>query len=148
MEHGSNTIHAVVRRLEGDAALVEVAQGGCGRCHEEGGCGGQNLTQMFCSGPRMWRVDNSLGARPGERVMVAVGQGSVRRVANLAYGVPLLAALLAAALGSSVAGDPGAMAGAVAGLVVAFAYVRWQTRRAIENPVAQPQIVSRLQSNS
>lgn len=144
MEHGDSTIRAVVRDLEGDFALVEVEQGGCGRCHEKGGCGGQQLTQMFCSGPKAWRVANTIGARPGERVLIAISEGSVRRVANLAYGLPLLAAIAAAAAGSSLAGDTGAIAGAALGLVAAFAYLHWRTRRpAIDDPLGQPHIVSR-----
>ncbi len=144
MVHGDSTIRAVVRGLEGDFALVEVEQGGCGRCHEKGGCGGQHLTQMFCSGPKAWRVANTIGARQGERVLIAISEGSVRRVANLAYGLPLLAAISAAAVGSALADDAGAMVGAAFGLVAAFSYLRWRTRRpAIDNPVGQPHIVSR-----
>lgn len=143
MERGDGTIRAVVRGIDGDFALVEVEQGGCGRCHEEGGCGGQNLTQMFCSGPRAWRVRNSTGAQPGDRVLLSIGQGSVRRVANLAYGVPLVSTIAAAAFGSSLAGDAGAIGGAMLGLVLAFSYLRWKTRQPLDNPVAQPHMISR-----
>ena len=41
------TIRGVVRSLDGENAIVEPDQGGCGRCHEKGGCGGQQLTQIF-----------------------------------------------------------------------------------------------------
>lgn len=100
-----STIRAVIRALDGDEAIVEVEQGGCGRCHEEGGCGGQQLTQMFCSSPRTYRVSNAIGAEIGDHVTVAIAAGSVRRTANLAYGVPLLASILGAVVGMQIGGD-------------------------------------------
>ena len=73
------TIRATVRSLDGDEALVEVELGGCGRCHEKGGCGGQQLTQMLCSGPKNYRVANPYGARVGDQVTVAITPGTVRK---------------------------------------------------------------------
>src|SRR6185295_16524789 len=93
------TIRGVVRALDGREAIVEVEQqGGCGRCHEEGGCGGQQLTQMFCSGPKSYRVDNTAGAVVGEAVEVAIAAGALRRSASLAYGLPLLGVVAGAFL--------------------------------------------------
>lgn len=139
----SATIRAVVRALDGQEALVEVAQGGCGRCHEEGGCGGQHLTQMFCSSPKTYRVVNSLDARVGEAVTIAVAAGSIRRTANLVYGIPLLATILGAVLGMQLSGDAGAMSGAVLGMLVALAYVRHCSRSRVQNPAERPHIISR-----
>lgn len=137
------TIRGVVRALDGNDALVEVEQGGCGRCHEEGGCGGQQLTQMFCNGPKSYRAENTFGARVGDRVLVATAPGSVRRTANLAYGMPLLGALGGAFVGMAFAGDTGAMLGALAGLVFAFAYIRRRSRRKAGTTEDRPHIVSR-----
>lgn len=141
MEAGPNTVRAVVRAINGGEAIVEVAHGGCGRCHEEGGCGGQQLTQMFCGGPKTWRVANTVGARVGQSVTIAVGEGSVRRSANLAYVFPLLAAIAGAVGGTVLAGDPGGVAGAVAGLAGAFLFVRQRARSRVENDAARPHIV-------
>ena len=96
MEAGHSTVRATVRALEGGIALVEVEQGGCGRCHEKGGCGGQNLTQMLCTSPKVYRAENRIGAAVGERGLIDIESGSVRASANLAYGVPLLACVLGA----------------------------------------------------
>ncbi len=137
-----STVRAIVRELDGDSALVEVEQGGCGRCHEKGGCGGQQLTQMFCSGPRHYRVANDVGARVGDQVTVAVAAGSLRKSANLAYILPLTATIAGAVLGMPLGGDPGAMIGAVAGLVIAFLYVRRQAARRVDDPAFHPHIVS------
>lgn len=138
-----STIHAVVRALEGPEALVEVEQGGCGRCHEKGGCGGQHLTQMFCSNAKTYRVDNVLGAKVGERVTVAIAAGSVRRSANLAYGIPLIAVIAGALLGVPFGGDAGAMLGAGGGLLLSFLYLRFRVRGGSGNSGERPYIVSR-----
>lgn len=143
MGEASNTIRARVVSLDGTMAVVEVAQGGCGRCHEEGGCGGQQLTQMFCSGPRSYRVDNTLGAEIGEQVTLGVKDGALRRSANLAYGLPVAALIIGAIAGSAVAGDLGAMLGAIGGLVAAFIFVIRRSRRSTAAAAEIPRIISR-----
>lgn len=137
------TIRGVVRALDGSDALVEVEQGGCGRCHEEGGCGGQQLTQMFCGGPKSYHAENAIGAGVGDHVVVATAPGSVRRTANLAYGIPLLGAIGGAFVGMPLGGDAGAVLGALAGLTVAFAYIRLRTSRKTGTAENRPYIVSR-----
>lgn len=136
-------IRAVVRSIEGSRALVEVESGGCGRCHEEGGCGGQNLTQMFCSGPKTYLADNDLGASVGDLVRVGIAAGAVRRSANLAYGLPLAATLTGAMLGMQFGGDLSAMAGAGLGLVLATRYLRFRSAQPTGNSEARPHIISR-----
>ncbi len=143
MPEESSTISAVVRSLDGNEALVEVEHGGCGRCHEKGGCGGQRITQMFCGGPRTYRVENAVGANPGERVTVAIAGGSLRRSANLAYGLPLTATIAGALLGTWISGDSGGIVGAVFGLMLSFSYVRFRAQDAAGNMAARPHIVSR-----
>lgn len=142
MSQEMSTIRAIVRAVDGDQALVEVESGGCGRCHEEGGCGGQNLTQMFCSGPKTYRVENSAGAEVGDHVTVAVTAGSVRRTANFAYGLPLLATIAGATLGMALAGDVGAMAGAACCLALSFFYIGFRSRGNSGNISERPHIVS------
>ena len=143
MAKEQSAIHATVRAVEGSEALVEVEGGGCGRCHENGGCGGQHLTQMFCNGPKSYRVDNPLGAGIGERVTVAVADGSVRRAANLAYGVPLVATVSGAFLGAQFGGDAGAVLGAVGCLVLSVAYIAFRSRGGAGRIGRRPYIVSR-----
>ena len=94
-----STVRAIVREINQADALVEVEQGGCGRCHEAGGCGGQQLTRMFCSTAKTYRVANEIGARVGDRVTVAIAADSVRRSANLAYVLPLTATIAGADVG-------------------------------------------------
>lgn len=143
MAQKGSTIRAMVRALDGSEAVVEVEAGGCGRCHEKGGCGGQQLTQMFCSGAKTYRVVNSVGAQVGDRVTVAIAAGSVRRTANLAYGVPLTTTIIGAALGTPLGGDVGAMLGAGIGLGLALLYVRFRSQGGSGNFTERPYIISR-----
>lgn len=138
-----STVRAVVRHLEGASADVEVEAGGCGRCHEEGGCGGQQLTQMFCSGPRHYRVDNQIGARVGDHVTVAIAAGSVRKTANIAYGIPLLALVLGAVAGNMLYGDPGAMLGALSGVALALVCIRFSADKGAGKSDSRPYIITR-----
>lgn len=144
MQAEATTIKGVVRAVDGQQAVVEIEHGGCGRCHEKGGCGGQQLTQMFCSGPKTYHVANTCAAAIGDHVTVAISAGTVTRTANLAYGVPLLAAIAGAVAGTALYGDLGAIAGAGIGLLTAFAYIRQRSRQPSGNPLDQPHIVSRL----
>jgi len=144
MNTEQNTVRAIVRELQPGSALVEVEQGGCGRCHEEGGCGGQSLTQMFCSEPKHYRVANDIGAAVGDRVTVAIAAGSVRQSANLGYVLPLTATIGGAVLGMQLGDDPGAMVGGVAGLLLAFFIVRRRMAAGTGFSENRPHIVSRL----
>ena len=137
------TIKAVIRTLDGRFANVEVEQGGCGRCHEEGGCGGQQLTQMFCSSPKTYRVDNVIGAEVGDRVTIAVAAGSVSRTANFAYILPLTVTIAGAALGALFGGDLSAIIGAGIGLAAAFLYVIARSHGKTGNFTEHPHIISR-----
>ncbi len=143
MNSEPTTVRAIVLEIDQADALVEVEQGGCGRCHEAGGCGGQHLTQMFCSTPRTYRVANEIGARIGDRVTIAISAGSVRRSANLAYVLPLTATIAGAVLGMFLGDDQGAMLGAAAGLFIAFLHARRRVAADTGTSAIRPQIISR-----
>jgi sigma-E factor negative regulatory protein RseC len=142
MDQQASTVSAVIRALDGKEALVEVEAGGCGRCHEKGGCGGQQLTQMFCASPKTYRVSNNLGLDIGDRVTLAIAAGSVRRTANLAYGVPLTATIIGAALGTLLAGDFGGILGAAVSFALSLFYVRMRSHDASGKFSERPYIVS------
>lgn len=98
---------AIVARVEGDHAYVEVGGtgAGCGRCHEAGGCQSGILGQLFRSRPRQYRIANPIGAVPGEWVIVRVADGATLRAVLLTYALPVLFLLLGAAAGSVLGGE-------------------------------------------
>lgn len=132
---------AVVTALDGEYALVRTDSGGCGRCHEAGGCGGANISQILCGNERVWRVLNTRGARVGEHVSVRVADGAVRASATLLYVVPLTLFLAGALIGASFFAETGAIAGAVAGIAIAWYRVARQIRQRHDDPRFQPHIV-------
>jgi sigma-E factor negative regulatory protein RseC len=145
VEQVDSTVCGVVRAVHGRQAEVMVEASGCGRCHEAGGCGGHNLARMFAdsTAPRTWRVDNALGVAVGERVTIAIAAGHVRRAANLAYGIPLLAAIAGALAGNAWLGDAGAIGGALLALAAAVLHLRRRAQALVDDPASAPRIISR-----
>lgn len=126
--------------VNGDTAEVLMDETGCGRCHEEGGCGGHNIGKMLCASPRTFQVCNPGNSAVGDRVTVVIAEGAVRRSALLAYVVPLLALLVGALGGSALAGELGAIAGAVSGLLGAWLVLRYVQARSTPERNSQPYI--------
>lgn len=113
---------AVVARIDGDCAYVELGgSGGCGRCHEAGGCQGGILAQLFRDKPRQYRIYNNIGAAPGDVVVVRVANGEPLRAAFLTYLLPVLLLLLGAAAGTVLGNrsDATAALGALVGFAIA-----------------------------
>jgi sigma-E factor negative regulatory protein RseC len=121
------TSEAVVLSEDGDHVLVEVTEkpSGCGRCHEEGGCGGQTLTQWFGGRSYRYRLLNGIDAKAGERVLVCVPEGGVLKAAALSYLLPALTLIAGAAVGT---GFNAALPGAIVGLVLGMMLFRWFQR--------------------
>ncbi len=136
MIDASGTITA----LDGNYAIIRMDEAGCGRCHEPGGCGGNPLSQVFCNVPRTFRVLNPGNSAVGSRVTVVIAEGSVRRSATLAYGLPLLALFLGAVGGSALAGETGAIIGSLGGLLCAWLALRYAQRSGALDQRSQPYI--------
>jgi sigma-E factor negative regulatory protein RseC len=119
---------AIVMQVKGQSALVKANQGnGCEQCNGKG-CGTGKLSQMFCSKPRLFQVDNSIGANVGDEVVISVADGAVLRGIGLVYLLPLLLLVMGAILGSIGVEQPqqrdgyaavGSLCGLIAGFVVA-----------------------------
>ncbi|MDK9704953.1 MAG: SoxR reducing system RseC family protein [Sulfuritalea sp.] len=121
---------AVVVEVSGKEVLVEVAGRAptCGSCQTQDAC--QTGLLGLSTGPRRYRLDNLIGARVGDRVSLAVADGTLWRAALASYGLPLLLAIAGAAVGQSLAADPGAVAGTMAGLGCGLVLLRHKELRA------------------
>lgn len=125
---------AVVMQVEGQHAFVQASQGGgCGQCSGKG-CGTAKLSQMFCSQPRQFQVDNPINARVGDQVVISVADGTVLRGIGLLYLLPLALLAAGAAIGNVAAPqieqrDGYAAAGAFVGLACGFILSKWAAAR-------------------
>lgn len=135
---------ATVVALQGDEAVVRTEkQGGCGRCHEPGGCGGQSLSQMFCAKPREYALLNTIAAEVGDKVVLGVPDGVLNRTALLAYVLPVVGVLLGAIGGRALAGsDSAAVVGAAVGLLLGWWWLR--RRRTAMGPEGQLTILRKV----
>lgn len=127
-------VEAVVTRVEGALAWVQAIreEGGCGRCHEPGGCRTGMLNDVLGARCQEYAVDNALAASVGARVWVEVPDGLPLRAAGWAYGLPLLGLLCGAALGQWLGGELSAAGGAGFGLLLAWGLVGRQGRMAAQ----------------
>ena len=125
----------IVTALDGLHVLVQTEQSGCGRCHEDGGCGGNTIGNMLCSTPKAFRLQNSGNLRVGDRVTIVIPEGAIRQTAMRAYLIPLLALLAGAFVGHGIAGETGAMIGSLASLSLA-----WISLRSMQFRCPQPYI--------
>lgn len=118
---------AVVARVEGDYAWVEVRKGSaCGKCDSEGSCGSGLLAEAL--GPKYYRVPNAAKARVGDVVVISAAAGSLAKAALFSYLGPLALAIAGALAGNALAGDLGAVGGVCLGLAVGVAFLRGANR--------------------
>lgn len=113
---------AVVASVAGKHAYLELGGGGCAHCHQAGGCQSGVLGRMFRAGPRQFRIPNSIGAAPGDHVIVRVAKGATLRAALVAYVLPVLLLLFGAiagnAIGDTGGGDVATAIGALSGFAL------------------------------
>jgi sigma-E factor negative regulatory protein RseC len=135
---------AIIVKVEGQYAFVKANQAnGCEQCKGKG-CGSGKLSQLFCSKPRQFRVDNPINAGVGDEVIISVAEGAVLRGVGLVYLLPLLLLIVGATLGSIGVERPEqrdayAAAGALFGLAAGFVIAKWISLRQAGNHV-QPYI--------
>jgi len=139
---------AIVVHIKGTEALVEaIGEGGCGQCNSETGCGSSKLSQLFCSKPRQFTVNNEAKAAVGDEVQITLQDGVLLRSSLLIYVLPLVLLLAGGMLGSNwsndTAGKDGfAAIGSLLGLVGGFVLAKWVSKRVRVMAVAQPLIHS------
>jgi len=139
-------IIGTVIETRGGVAVVELRdRGGCSRCAHSRLCGNTG-------GPDRLEALNTLKARSGKRVVVAVAERDVFRYTLCLYGLPLLFFLLGAVAGHLLAGpgafpvsaDAAAAIGAFSLLFVTFVILKIRLRKVTAKRDIQPQIVDIL----
>jgi sigma-E factor negative regulatory protein RseC len=129
---------ATVIQVHKSHALVQADQGsGCEQCNGKG-CGTGKLARLFCSKPRLFKVDNPINAGIGDQVIISVAEGAVLRGIGVVYLLPLLLLLGGAMIGNLWAAQAGqtdayAASGALLGLVAGFVLARSISSRQVRS---------------
>ncbi|TNF46785.1 hypothetical protein EP232_04175 [bacterium] len=108
----------------GRAMVALVRSEACGDCAAKSMCHptSENTMQM--------EVDNPVGARPGERVIIELAPEALLKASILAYLFPATVMVAGAAVGWSRTGtDMGALIGALLGFTLASLYLFIYSRR-------------------
>ena len=156
-EREAHVIETVPASQTGVPAYVRLEfeiSGGCGRCHEAGGCGGVSLAQPLCAKPKILIAPDTIGLQVGDRVLVSIPDAMLAQGITRAYLLPLLLFFAGSGLGAmllpivapmqwQLTPDVGAIAGAGFGLIAAWFQLQRSQRG---QPMGAPRIVERLYS--
>lgn len=142
---------AVVIESMGGVALVEAyPRAACGHCSASSGCATGVLARIFGDGPKRFYVDDPIGARPGEQVIVGVADGALSRACAIVYLFPLIFVIAGAAAGALSAGtshqDLAAAGGATLGLAAGYAWIRGASRARRGDRRLRPFILARAEA--
>ena len=136
---------ARVVAVDGDSVLLQTQrQTSCGSCEVKSGCGtsvlagivGQKITQL--------KLPNTLGAKPGDEVLLGMSENALVTGSLLVYVIPLLMLLLGALAGELVATQLGMdvelmpVVGGALGFVLAILLVRGWLQRTSTGLQMQP----------
>ena len=92
---------ARVLAVENDSVVVEVKKtSGCGSCHAKGACGTSSLADLFNFKSPALTVKNTLNAKVGDSVLLALPEQTLLAGSFLLYIVPLVTMMLMAAFAS------------------------------------------------
>jgi sigma-E factor negative regulatory protein RseC len=95
---------AQVLAVDGDTVLLQTQrQSTCGSCAVKSGCGTSVLASVVGQKISQLRVTNTLGARPGDEVMLGLEEDALVTGSLLVYMLPLVLLLLGAMAGEGLA---------------------------------------------
>ena len=121
---------------DGDFVVVSVErQSACGSCSAKAGCGTSLLADWFPRRRLTLRLPNTVGAKPGEAVVLGLVEARFQTASLLLYALPLAGLLLGAIAGESLVGvvggppELGGVGGGLLGLIAALRFVKQRSRR-------------------
>ena len=140
----------VIRVSDGQAWVETQRRSSCGSCASKSGCGTSALAEWFGRRTVGLEVENGIGAKVGEQVVIGVPETVLVSGAAWIYGLPLLTLLAGAGLAAWWVGDAGNDAmtaiGGVLGLALGFLLARRrQNRQLRDHRRDRPQILRRSQ---
>ena len=129
----------VVQRLEGGMAIVVMDTAGCSSCGQGGSCGIGKLASGRAA--TLLSLPAGAGVKVGDRVGIALPEGSLTLGALFGYLFPAFAMLLGAWGGAALDGSDGASAlGALGGFLSALVIARFAIGR-IPGLLPRPRLI-------
>ncbi len=123
---------ATVTACEGGVAEVQAQRrSACGDCAASNGCGVKALAGVIGNRRMVIRVLNPIGARPGEQVVIGLGESVITKASLASYLMPLAGLFLFALLGREIglwldiaSEELLSIAGGLSGLLLGFGWLR------------------------
>lgn len=145
---------AQVVETSGGFAWVETQpKSGCGTCTASSGCGSASIARLFRRSPTRLKVVNSVGAYPGDEVVIGIEESALLSGALVMYMLPLVLLIVCAAIGEWLArywsvghGQLISVALGLAGFASGLAWVRYLGSRMAGDSRYQPAVLRRTHS--
>lgn len=118
--------------VTGDRVWVQtIRQSACESCSARHGCGQKVLASVSSGRANQVLVSNTLGARVGDEVTVAIAESALLGASLIVYALPLLLFVGGAVIGHQAAqgSDLAAILGGASGLAGGFGLARWLQSR-------------------
>ena len=113
----------VIRTEDGLTWVTSEAPESCGACGGRG-CGSSLYARLLHPREPEFPVDNPVGARPGDQVVIGIPDGALLHASLASYVLPLLMVLAGAAAGEYWSGELISVVGALSGLALTALWLR------------------------
>lgn len=146
---------ATVVAIEGEQVLVQTRrQSTCQSCSVKQGCGTSVLAKVVGNRSSQISVDNILGARVGDEVLLGIEENALVKGSLLVYALPLLLMLVFALVGEALAEAMGwqselsVVLFAVAGFALSAFGIRFGLHRSALKQQIQPHMIRIVSQDS
>ena len=137
---------AIVIDVRGQQALLQTQRKStCHSCSAKSACGTSTLSKVVGQRSSEFVVENTLGARKGDRVIVAVNENALLEGSLMVYLLPLVLMIVAGLFADWLFATEGlTILASVSGFVMAMVFVRYTLLSGRLKKSIQPHLVRRL----
>ena len=140
---------AIVDSVAGDfARVVAQPQAACNSCNAGNACGTSLLARLLPARKRQFLVRNTVGAAPGDRVVIGLDESALQTISLLLYLLPLVGLIGGGVLGLVIADtlriadqEPISITVALLGIAIAFYLVRIYSERIQQGAAYEARII-------
>ena len=135
---------AIVSQLDGDFVLLETQNNGsCGNCSSKTGCG--SVSSIFTFKPRnKLRINNTLGLKQGDSVVVAMAADKLLMATVLMYLTPLFLLFTFSLIAKLLIGETASIAAGLSGLFIGLIWVKRFTQQSTVAKQFEPKLIRKV----